>query len=115
MREYPVDPQVREIWKKYPLRISGLAKSACCGLPTVLVEGAKGGWVTRNCPKCGQKDLLPEADFRSLGLWVACPECKHPMIAGKLAHSNYGYICEGCDLGIKLADLLPRWIDLAGG
>lgn len=112
MREYPVDPQVREIWKKYPLRLSGGSTSLCCSLPTVLVQSMDGGFVTRNCPKCGQRELLPEADFRALDLWVACPGCKQPMVPGRLPYSNYGYLCEGCNLGVKLADLLPRWTDL---
>lgn len=112
MKEYPVDPKVREVWKKYPLRLSGLTTSRCCGLTTVLVQSMEGGFVTRNCPGCGDKNSLPEVDFLKLGLWVACPECKKPMVAGRLPLSNYGYTCEACDLGIKLADLLPRWTDL---
>jgi len=112
MREYSVNPNIREMWRKYPVRLWGLSNSSCCDLPTVLVQSMDGGFVTRNCPKCGEKELLPEVDFKSLGLWVACPECKKPMVAGRLPLSNYGYICEDCDLGIKLADLLPRWTDL---
>ena len=112
MREHPIDPKIQEIWRSYPLRLSGLAKSRCCGMPTVLVQSMEGGFVTRNCPRCGTMDLLPETDFQRLGLWVACPECKQPMSAGRLPFSNYGYYCKACDLSIKLASLLPRWTDL---
>ena len=112
MKEYPVDPDVREIWKKYPLRLSGLTISRCCGAQTVLVQSMEGGFVTRNCAHCGEKEFLPEGDFLRLGLWVACPQCKKPMTASRLPHSNYGYTCAACNLEIKLADLLPRWTDL---
>ena len=112
MKEFPLDPQIRETWKKYPLRLSDGSKSTCCGLPTVLVQSMEGGFVTRNCPRCAKKDTLPEDVFISLDLRVACPECKQPMEPGRLPYTNYGYRCDRCDLGIKLADLLPRWTDL---
>lgn len=112
MRELPVDASFREIWKKYPLRISGMNRSSCHRLPTVLVQSMEGGFVTRNCPSCGGPELLSEADFLSLGLWVACPGCRQPMTPGRVPHSNYGYVCEPCANYIKLAALLPRWTDL---
>ena len=112
MIEFPVDPQIREIWKKYPLRLSDGSKSKCCYLPTVLVQSMEGGFVTRNCSGCGTKDTLPEEIFLKLDLWVACPDCKQPMEPGRLAHTNYGYLCRSCDIGNKLADLLPRWNEL---
>ena len=111
MRELPVDEAIREIWKKYPLRLYGLRNSKCHGKPTVLVQSMEGGFVTRNCPECGKGEYLSEADFHELGLWVACPECRQPMTAGMVA-KNYGYICEPCQNFIKLAALLPRYSDL---
>jgi hypothetical protein len=112
MREYPVDPSVREIWKLYPIRLSNGSKSSCCRYPTVLVQSMEGGFVTRNCPKCGKPETLSEEDFMALDLWVACPSCRKPMDAGRLAHSNYGYTCRACDISIRLAALLPRYEDL---
>jgi uncharacterized protein (DUF983 family) len=112
MREYPVDTKFRKVWKKYPLRLSGLSLSRCHRLPTILVQSMEGGFVTRNCPQCGKSTLLPKADFLKLGLWVACPECRQRMVAGLLPSKNYGYTCAACNLGVKLADLLPSWTDL---
>src|SRR5712691_12336918 len=113
MREYPIDPKVREMWKLFPLRIPGNSKSTCCGAATLLVQSMDGGYVTRNCSVHGEKSSLPEhVFFNELDLWVACPECRKRMIPGRLAYSNYGYVCKSCDLGIKLAELLPRWEDL---
>ena len=74
-----------------------------------------GGFVTRNCPECGQKTTLPEhAFFNDLDIWVACPECKQRMKPAWVDNNrnNYGYHCETDDLGIRLADLLPSWEDL---
>lgn len=112
MKEYPVDPKVREIWKLYPLRLSDGTRSTCCGFPIVLVQSMEGGFVTRNCPRCSKPHYLTEEAFRSLDLWVACPQCRQPMEPGRVPHSNYGYTCNACDLGVRLADLLPRYEDL---
>jgi hypothetical protein len=70
------------------------------------------GFVTRNCARCSKKDNLPEAVFRQLGLWVACPECKERMAADILPDKNYGFVCESCGIAIQLFALLPRWEDL---
>lgn len=112
VRYYPMDDDVRQMWKKYPVRLSGMSESRCCGKPTVLVQSMEGGFVTRNCPECGRADTLSEHTFRKLGFWVACPKCRGPMTATRLEYSNYGYVCEHCDIAIKLADLLPKWSDL---
>src|SRR5437868_734518 len=96
MKEVPVDEAIREIWRKYPVRISGLKESKCHGRLTVLVQSMEGGFVTRNCPDCGAYETLPEADFRRLGIWVACPDCREPMTVGRVPNSNYGYICDRC-------------------
>jgi hypothetical protein len=63
MRIHLIDPKIREIWRVYPVRISGRSMSRCCNQPTVLVQSMKGGFVTRNCPKCGQPDTLPPEVF----------------------------------------------------
>lgn len=88
MKEVPVDDSIREIWKKYPLRISGLKDSRCHGKPTVLVQSMDGGFVTRNCPECGGYESLSETDFHLLGLWVACPDCRQPMTSRTGTHSE---------------------------
>lgn len=112
MREYPVDPSVREIWKVYPVRIQSQSTSPCHDEPTLLVQSMKGGFVTRNCPSCGNSSPLPESTFlRDIDLWVACPQCQGRMARG-LVVKNYAFICERCDIYFKLADLLPRWNDL---
>jgi len=112
MREYPIDQRVRETWKLFPLRLSDGTRSDCCQLRVVLVQSMDGGFVTRNCPRCNRSQYLTDAAFRSLHLWVACPDCKQPMEPGTMPYSNYGYTCERCDIGVRLADLLPCYTDL---
>jgi endogenous inhibitor of DNA gyrase (YacG/DUF329 family) len=112
MREYLIDPGVKEIWKIYPVRIEGQSTSSCHGLPTVLVQSMEGGFVTRNCPACGKSQTLPESVYlNELKLWVACPECKQRM-KQSMMFKNYAFVCEPCEIFIKLAELLPRWSDL---
>ena len=113
MEEYPVDPKVRGIWKIYPVRVLGRSISDCCGEPTLLVQSMEGGFVTRNCSRCGQYTTLPERVFKNeIDLWVACPKCKGRMKPEVLPDKNYGFVCTPCDICIKLSDLLPRWEDL---
>ena len=71
----------------------------------------EGGFVTQNCSECGSRDTVSEAEFRGLGLWVACPDCKKPMTK-EMIDKNYTFTCAPCDIYIKLATLLPRWEDL---
>jgi endogenous inhibitor of DNA gyrase (YacG/DUF329 family) len=112
MREYQVDPNVRQIWKIYPIRIQGQSLSSCHGQPTLLVQSMEGGFVTRNCPTCAKSQTLPEASFlKEFDIWVVCPECKQRMNPD-VVYKNYPFLCPRCDLYIKLAELLPRWDDL---
>lgn len=112
MRQFPSDPEIEKIWKIYPVRIPGQSISRCHNEQTVLVQSMDGGFVTRNCPQCGNKDdTLPRYVFEKLDLWVACPQCKTRM-APEIVDKNYAFTCRGCDLYVRLADLLPRWNDL---
>ncbi len=112
MRQYQVDPRVREMWKIYPVRIEGRSTSTCHGQPTLLVQSMEGGFVTRNCPVCGRSQTVPEEVFlKDLDLWVACPECKQRMLR-RVILKNYALVCERCDVFVKLAELLPHWSDL---
>jgi ribosomal protein S27E len=79
MRQYPPDPEIAKIWKIYPVRIPGRSIAPCHNEQTVLVQSMDGGFVTRNCPRCGNAGTLPEDVFEKLDLWVACPQCKARM------------------------------------
>jgi len=106
---YDIDEETRKIWKKkYPLGIPRHSKSICCNEPTVLVQHSEGGFVKCKCKKCGQEENLSDIEFEKLDLRIECPKCKKPMKPGRIVYSNYGYRCEGCNIDIKLADLLPK-------
>lgn len=105
---YPIDEEIRKVLKeKYPSGIPGHSKSICCDEQTVLFQYSEGGFVKCKCQKCGEEENLSDIEFEKLDLTVECPKCKKPMKPGRVIYSNYGYLCEGCDLEIKLADLLP--------
>ncbi|MCI0531529.1 MAG: hypothetical protein L0Y74_06240 [candidate division Zixibacteria bacterium] len=109
-------------WKSYPIRILGPGISPCCGHPKILVQSMDGGFVTANCSKCGnkcgKKSTLTFGEFKSLGIWVACPECKQKMVPAKVpgnntkSEDNYGFKCTTCEGYIWLADLLPHYSDI---
>jgi endogenous inhibitor of DNA gyrase (YacG/DUF329 family) len=110
---YPIDQKIIQMWKNYPIRVSGHSISQCCRKPTILVLSMQGGYVSRNCPECGSPTTLPEDVFlEKLDLYVACPTCKARMAAEILFNKNYGYTCQVCKIYIDLASLLPRWTDL---
>ena len=109
VRLIPAEPNLRDVWKTFPARFEGPSRSACCKWPTVLVQSMDGGFVTSNCFKCGKKETLSNADFlERVRIWVACPQCDDPMYR-QMIDKNYGFVCLTCEVGIRLADLLPRW------
>jgi|GEM_PF-1278089 NAD-dependent SIR2 family protein deacetylase len=109
----PAEPELRKQWKTTPIRISGRSRSPCCRVPTFLVQSMEGGFVTRNCSKCGEKDTLPEDVFMEIDLWVECPECRERMNP-TMIRRNYGYVCPSCHCEVFLAELIPSWQDIVG-
>jgi hypothetical protein len=112
MRIHTLDPSVRAMWRAYPVRIPGGSECRQCRQETVLVQSMQGGFVTRNCPRCNKPESLPEATFRALCIWVACPDCKTRMTPEVLPDLNYGYVCTPCAVGLPLFELIPRWEDV---
>jgi hypothetical protein len=113
LKPYPIDHKIAEMWKVYPIRISGYSMSRCHGKPTILVQSMQGGYVSRNCPDCGNPTTLPaEVFLEKLDLYVACPSCRARMTPEILFNKNYGYTCDTSKIYIDLSSLLPRWTDL---
>lgn len=112
MIRYPINPEIREYWKSIPIRVLGHSDSKCCNAPTILVQSRKGGFVTRNCSRCGEKDTFPINSFYELDIWISCMQCKERMSPSLVEKTNYGYICKKCESYIRLADILPYWEDL---
>ena len=112
MKRYTYNPETAHGWKSYPIRVVGPGKSPCCEQPKILVESSEGGFVPSNCSKCGEKDNLSIEEFKSLGIWVVCPECRRKMEPVQNSEKNYVFECRQCEIYIWLADLLPKWKDL---
>jgi hypothetical protein len=104
---------IDEAWRSLPLRISGSRFSSCCGVPTALVRSPDGQFVLHDCSKCGSSTPVTESEFYSLRVWVACPTCKRPMKSSVLVNKGFCYECGSCTLTLRLADLLPSWVDIA--
>ncbi len=110
--EYVIDTNNGKSWSSYPVRIQGGSKSKCCNKPTLLTQLLPGGFVTKDCSKCGNPEFLSKTEFfHEIDLWVSCPKCRQRM-AQAMIKSNYGYECKHCEMGIWLAALLPRWEDI---
>lgn len=81
--------------------------SKCCKSKTILVRSMSGGYVTRNCLKCGKPatvsiEQLPDLD---------CDFCGNKLEV-QVLEKNYFYVCAKCDKKWKLADVLPDWFEL---
>jgi NAD-dependent SIR2 family protein deacetylase len=111
MRRYEYDKDICDGWQSYPIRLTTESLTECHKQPAVLVQSMEGGFVTANCWKCEKSIYLSEYEFKRLPVMVSCPECKNIMIS-KMVDKNYCFVCEDCELYIRLADLLPRWGDL---
>ena len=114
MSLWKLDTDTRVAWDSYLVRVVGPHESECHGKPTLLVRSMPGGFVTANCSECGERRRLNDHEFRDLGLWVACPQCKkrmHPVVID----NNYAYSCHDCEWEVRLSDLLPPWSSLLSG
>ena len=92
---------------KAPRLIYSNAPSRCCKSKAVLVCSRQGGFVSRNCLKCGKPDYVVPAHLPDL----QCERCDGPLKI-EIIEKNYVYWCEPCDVGWPLATYLPDWSDL---
>ncbi len=113
MTEYFIDEGLRRKWK-LPLNLGGMSLSRCCDQPTRVVRSMDNGFVTRNCPRCkqGPGRLLPEQVFNNLTPNLRCLQCEHKLSNGRDRYKNYVLICDGCQMFVKLADLIPHWSEI---
>jgi DNA-directed RNA polymerase subunit RPC12/RpoP len=82
--------------------------SWCCGERALLVRSRDGGFVSRNCLKCGQSAYAAETDLPV----VTCDACDSRLVVKKSDGKNYFYVCESCSRQWKLAEVLPHWSEL---
>jgi hypothetical protein len=93
---------------KAPRLIYSTESSKCCKGRALLVRSRDGGFVSRNCVRCGKPDYALQHHLPDL----QCELCSSAMVIVKLDGKNYFYKCGKCGLAWKLADALPDWSDL---
>ena len=79
--------------------------SPCCGSEAKIVRSRQGGFVSRNCLKCGAPHYLKESQIPI----IYCRSCNTPMRIDKLDGTNYFYECPICKQYHKIADIVPPW------
>lgn len=82
--------------------------SACCRKRALIVQSRAGGFVSKNCLKCGKPDYvsvgeLPDCD---------CDICGRRLRVEKVDGQNYFYVCARCDRNWKVGDNVPPWDEL---
>ncbi len=92
---------------KAPRFLLAIALSKCCESRSLLVRSREGGFVTRNCLKCGKPDYVSPAQLPTL----ECERCNGSLRV-ETRDDNYVYSCEQCDAHWVLAEALPPWSDL---
>jgi len=97
-----------EILMKTKRFLHSSASSPCCDYKALLVESRAGGFVSRNCLKCGKShyvnvDQLPE---------LVCEFCDSPLHVRKFDGTNYHYVCDSCSRHWHLGSALPAWSEL---
>jgi DNA-directed RNA polymerase subunit RPC12/RpoP len=84
------------------------ARSTCCGHAALLVRSRAGGFVSRNCLKCGKPDYVSVGQLPEL----SCDFCNSTLQIRKLDGVNYHYVCDSCGRRWQLASVLPDWSEL---
>lgn len=106
----PNDPT----WKQAPFRIYGPSISSCCHQPSIIVQSRSGGFVTQNCTNCGYRyEYLGEFDYiNEVAFLIKCPYCLQTTCREVLPDKNYGFACHDCNIGLRLAAIIPDYEDL---
>ena len=84
------------------------AKSPCCGNKALLVQSRAGGFISRNCLKCGTSHYVNASQLPNL----ECEFCNAPLSVRKVDGTNYHYVCSACERQWLIASMLPDWSEL---
>jgi len=82
--------------------------SPCHREPTLIVQSREGGFVTRNCAKCGKPHKLSRKDMPKR----YCGQCGLPLTRYQNPRHNFAYRCDQCGISFELADIVPWWYEL---
>ena len=87
--------------------------SHCCGHQMLLVRSREGGFVSRNCLKCGKPDYVNESQLPDL----PCDQCGRQLTISTVdpqGRRSFSYICSNCDRRWVLSEMIPSWSALFG-
>jgi hypothetical protein len=82
--------------------------SRCCNHKALLVQSREGGFVSRNCLKCGKPDYVNIGQLPEL----TCEFCDAELDVRKLDGVNYHYTCDSCNRSWQLAAVPSDWSEL---
>jgi hypothetical protein len=83
--------------------------SECCGTKALLVRSRGGGFVSRNCLRCGKSAAyVGQNDLPDL----ECECCGTHLGVQIGRDKNYWYKCGKCGRKWELASVLPHWSEL---
>jgi len=85
-----------------------IGETECCNSRALLVRSREGGFVSRNCLKCGKSAYVRQEQLPTLD----CDYCGTRLETKRDAYQNYVYYCGKCKHPWKLADNLPHWSEL---
>jgi hypothetical protein len=74
----------------------------------ILVCSRQGGFVTRNCVRCGKPSYVNERQLPAL----QCERCDGQLKVMRTPDKNYAYAYDVCNVHWLLPGLLPDWSDL---
>lgn len=89
------------------LKLISTEPSPCCNADALIVRSRSGGFVSRDCLKCGKSHYLTEGQIPEL----PCDECATPMQIAKADGTNYFFTCRSCERLHMIADIVPVWSD----
>lgn len=84
------------------------ALSPCCSYKALLVQSRAGGFVSRDCLKCGKSHYVNVTQLPEL----VCEFCDAKLDVRKSDGTNYHYVCDSCNRRWQLASILPDWSEL---
>lgn len=82
--------------------------SQCCRHSALLVRSRAGGFISRNCLKCGAPSYVTPSDLPDL----RCDHSGRVLDVKKVDGTNYFYVCDQCEKHWQLGSVLPDWSEL---
>lgn len=101
--------RIVKLTDRSPVFIYRPQETVCHEVLPLLVRTTDGGFVMWRCLGigCQEKETVYESEFFAIQHTEYCPQCKGAMIKSRIKYANYGFFCEGCNIAVRLADIVP--------